>query len=232
LAEADLNARHDVSYSLSRLGYFELARPVLLANYRYMLAHHVLSEAFYALLLLMSNAICTGALLEAADWLQQAENSLPIAGLPTQRRAGMYSTKANLAIYAGRYDEAEALVNELCDLFPIVQTPRFGAITSSLKVRIEVARGRCAAVTALVAQLQNAYDRGGHLGGQDHLVEALWCAAYSAGNSAAASELLAGYLTSRRRELTSPDASLRLVTRVDPAWDQYRATASSVTASH
>jgi hypothetical protein len=220
LAEANLNARHDASYALSRLGHFALARPVLLANRRYMLAHHVLSEAAHALLLLVSDALCTGDLSEAADWLQQAESSLSITGLPTQRRTGIYSAKANLALYAGKFDEAEALINEVSDQYPIAQTPRFRAITLSLKVRIMTARGDSAAIAALTGELRRTYDSAGHLGGQDHLVEALWCAAHSAGNKDDASKLLTEYLSSRRRELTPPEASLRLTTASDSAWDR------------
>ncbi len=227
LTEANVIARHDVSYALYRLGHFELARPVLLAHHRYMLEHHVLSEALYALLLLMSSAISTGDLSEAADWLQQAEHSLSITGLPTQRRAGIYSVKATLALYASRFDEAERLVNEVCDNFPIVQTPRFGAIASSLKLRIKAARGDSATLTVLVAELQQTYERSGHLGDQDHVVEALWCAANSAGHANDASKLLIEYLSSRRREQTPPDASLRLTTASDPAWQQYSCRAPS-----
>jgi ATP/maltotriose-dependent transcriptional regulator MalT len=221
LAEANLNAQHDVSYALSRLGHFELVRPVLLANYQYMLAHHVLSEAVYALLLLVGCAICTGDLSEAADWLQEAENSFAIAGVPTQRKAGVYSAKANLALYAGRLDEAEAIVNEMCDRYRIVQTPRFGAIALSLKVLIKTSRGDAAAVAALAPELHRAYERAGHLGGQDHLVEALWSAAHCAGHPADASKLLIEYLCSRRRELTPPEAPLRSATATDSAWDLY-----------
>jgi hypothetical protein len=212
LAQANLNTRHDVSYILSRLGHFALARPVLLENHRFMLAHHVLSEAIYALLLLVNNALCAGDLSEAADWLEQAENSTSINGLPSQRRSGLYSAKANMALYAGRFEEAEALVDQLCDHFPIVQMPRFAAVVSSLRVRIQTARGDVATVAALVNELQRAYERGGHLGDQDHVVEALWCAAHSAGRSIDASNLLYEYLSSRRRERTAPEASLRLTT--------------------
>jgi hypothetical protein len=73
--------------------------------------------------------------------------------------------------------------------------------------------------------LQRTYQRAGHLGGHDHLVEALWCAAHGSGNPADASKLLSEYLSSRRRELTQPEASLRSVTASDSAWERYCAPA-------
>jgi hypothetical protein len=186
-----------------------------------MLAHHVFSEAAYSLTLLLANAISLGDYPEAFDWLQQAENAFSIAGLATQRRAGIYSAKANLALSAGRLDEADAIVSEMCGRYPIVQTPRFGAVATSLALRIKVARGDVAAIAPLVAELQHAYDYGGHLGSQDHIVEALWCAAHATGHANDASTLLTDYLSLRRREHGPPEASLRSVTASDSAWDLY-----------
>ena len=221
LVEANLKARHDASYALHRLGHFELARPVLLANYHYMLAHHVLSEAVYSLTILLANAISLGNYLEAADWLHQAENTVSIAAYAAQRKAGIYSAKANLALSAGRLDEAEAIVAEMCDRYHIVRTPRYGAVAASFSLRIMVARGDATGVAPLVAELQHAYDCGGHLGSQDHIVEALWCAAHATGQVTDASKLLAEYLSLRRREHGPPEASLRSVTASDSAWHLY-----------
>jgi hypothetical protein len=221
LEEDSLSARRDAGYALSRLGRFECARPVLLANYQFMLAHHVLGEAAYALALLGDNAICVGNVAEAVDWIQRADNCHSLTGVATKRRAGVLSAKASLAIDGGRIDEAEAIVDELWDRYPVVRTPRLGAVAMSLRMRIKLARGDSAAVAALAVELQRSYERGSHLGGQDHVVEALWCAAHSIGNGAYATKLLAEYLNSRRREKTPPEASLRTTTASDPAWGGY-----------
>jgi DNA-binding SARP family transcriptional activator len=222
LSQSSLRARHDVGYALSRLGHFSVAKPVLLANYRFMLAHHVLSEAFYSALLLADNALFAGDLNEAADWLANAESDTAVSELRKQQRAaGLYSTKANLALVTNALDEADALVSELCDRYPIVRTPRFGGIVAALKIRIKAARGHSLVLDPLVSELRDAYCRGGHLGGQDHIVEALWQVARSASDSSGASRLLTEYLGFRRRELTPPDSSLRTSTAADVAWNQY-----------
>jgi DNA-binding SARP family transcriptional activator len=221
LVDDSLTARHDASYSLSRLSHFELLRPVALTNYRFMLAHHVTSEALFALVLLVDSAVCTGDLPEAASWLQEAERSLSIARVPTQRKVGLYPAQATLALSAGKLDEAEAIVSDAWNHYPIVRAPRYAAVASAIKLRIKMARGDDIAVSALVPDLQHAYERGGHLGNQDLIVEALWCATYGAGKQAVASKLLTDYLTSRRRELTPPEVSLRLATAADEAWDRY-----------
>jgi DNA-binding SARP family transcriptional activator len=222
LAQSSLSARHEASYALSRLGHFALAKPVLLANYHFMFAHHVLTEAVYALMLLADNAMCTGDLPQAAVWLEKAEGSLSVDDLRTDgRAAGIYSTKASLALLTGRLDEADALVNAMCERYPIVGTPRFGSIAAALKVRIKAARGMALASDPLAGELRDAYSRGAHLGGQDHIVEALWHVFRSSGDIEGASQLLSDYLSRHRREVTPTEAPLRLGTAADAVWRNY-----------
>ena len=73
-----------------------------------------------------------------------------------------------------------------------------------------------------VASLQDLYLKGCKLGGQDTVVEALWCARVLAGNGDGASELLLDYLTHHRRERSQPDWSLRHTTAADDAWNVHQ----------
>jgi hypothetical protein len=69
-----------------------------------------------------------------------------------------------------------------------------------------------------IEELAGAYHRGCILGRQDTIVEALWLAYNSRGEGARASALLRDYLSSKRREVSMPEWSLRRSTRDDTTW--------------
>ena len=68
-----------------------------------------------------------------------------------------------------------------------------------------------------LASLETLYERGRKLGGQDSIVETLWCARIICDDVPAASDLLHDYLTLYRRDDSPPDWSLRFVTAADEA---------------
>jgi hypothetical protein len=222
LAQSTIMARHDVGYSLSRMGHYDRAKPILVANYRFMLTHHVSSEAVYSLLLLAENALSQGALSEAEDWLIDAERMIATDESRTHASlVGLYSARASLALMTGRLADAERLIAEVRDRQPIVRTPRFFGLSSALTIRILAARGVSLTSHPLVEELRDLYARAGHLGGQDSIVEALWLAERAVGEADRATLLLEEYLFSRRREMTRPEWSLCSATARERVWHCY-----------
>jgi hypothetical protein len=208
LEQATGLARQYAAFALSRIGARDLAGPVLRADYEYMARRHVHSEALYSLILLAENAIADGAMSEAADWLVRAERAVRSEEPGTNyyySNAAYFSAAANLAIIEGRLEDAEALLGEARKRYPILSSPRLVAMQAALLVRLKLARGKPVDRDPDYLLLQESYRRGGHLGGQDLIVDTLWQATSSRGLHGEADALLAHYLRERRRERTRPE---------------------------
>jgi hypothetical protein len=201
-------ARHYAAFALSRMGARELALPILRADYEYMAQRHVRSEALYSLILLAENAIADGAFADAHAWLTMADDAVR-HGEPLTNyyysNAAYFSAAANLAIIENRLDDAQALLSEANSRYPVACSPRLVSVQAALEVRLRVASGASVDHDPNYLLLQDLYAKGGHLGGQDFIVDTLWHALVSRGRRVDANHLLAEYLNKRRRERTRPE---------------------------
>jgi hypothetical protein len=201
------------------MGHWAAVRPVLLSNYQFMAARNVASEALYNLTLLAENALNSGDFVDASAWLTKAASIVA-----NDERATEYSlvayfvAAATLALYEARPHDAEALLAQAQGRYPVLTAPRVRAVHLSLLLRIQASRGQSAVNQEHRSELARLYEQGGHLGGNDGVVEALWRTEVLCGSRHAASELLRRYLLEKRRETTPHDWSLRTTTAADPAW--------------
>jgi hypothetical protein len=220
ISQIAVQRRRNIAYSLMRLGHYEKAKPVLRSDYEFMTKKHVPSEAAYRMVLLGEVALHEGDFEEAGLWIDRLGQM--VAGEPTLAtaiQAGYYSAAAELALHEKRFDRAQRFAELACRRYPAVSTARYAAIASSIQLRIELGRDGRAASEESVTELNSLYRRGGHLGMQDEVVEALWLAATLSGRSEEASRQLVHYLAVRRRETGPPRWSLRSTTATDPAWN-------------
>lgn len=214
LAQTAVMARRNAAFALLRMGYRAKASTILLADYSYMSSHHVMSEAAYSLLLLADISLCDGNVVHAASWLRDATPLIRSTLNHRTVQTGYYSAAASFALLEGRLDDAQALISEARERYPAIGL-RYRAVALSLSLRVRAARGSILQSDPELRELIRLYGLGGHLGGQDPIVEALWLADQQQG-----SNLLGSYLSSRRRELTPPEASLRLSTKRDKIWQE------------
>jgi len=220
LTQAAVSARRNAAFALSRLGLRTKALPVLLADYQFMSSHHVASEAAYSALLLADNSLCESDVAGAATWLRKVSPLIEATPKFHLVQAGYHSACASVALLEGRLSDAERLIDDRCrECF--MPGLRYRAVDLALRLKVRVAGGRSTATDPDLRELKSLYDLGGRLGGQDSIVEALWLA-----NRESGSELLAGYLLTRRRELSPPEPSLRMTTQQDGFWSRYRAAIS------
>ena len=215
LAQTAVNARRNAAFALSRMGFRNRAYPVLLADYRFMSAHHVASEAAYSLLLLADIALCDGDVAAASNWLREATPLVTTSPLIHSVQAGYYSAAASVALLEGRTADAENLIVNARGRYPAIGL-RYRALDLSLRLRVKAARGCNARSDPDLDELRRLYELGASLGGQDPIVEALWLA-----GEQGRSGMLSEYLLGRRRELTAPEVSLRQTTERDRAWQLF-----------
>jgi DNA-binding SARP family transcriptional activator len=219
ISQAAVRYRRNIAYALMRLGWVDLARDVLVADYEFMMSRHVTSEAVYRMILLSEVAIYRGDLEDARIWIDRLGGLVAQDGAyAAPMQAGYFSIAAELALCEERLDQAEAFVDEARRTYPAISSARYAAIELSLRLRIQLRRDGRPTADDIVPKLNDLYLRGRHLGAQDTVVEALWLAKLMAGRADAASNLLRDYLAFRRRELRAPVWTLRSTTASDPAW--------------
>ena len=196
------------------------ARSILEADYHFMTTHAIRSEALYAASLLTEIAIGEGDFCAADYWF--SETGRQVRGNSAHKlspNSGYYSSAALLAMMQGRYGDAEQLIARTQTEDARMQTARYEAICCALSLRLCVMRGDIHAHQDLVARLNELYTRGRSLGGQDTVVEQLWCVEILAGREQAASALLSTYLSEYRREPFPLEWLLRHTTAADETWN-------------
>jgi hypothetical protein len=185
-----------------------------------MLAHHVITEAAYSVLLLADNAVSDGDITSASRWLDEARDLVSHESDGTMVHAAYYSASAAIAILEGRLAHAMHLIDEADSRFPSVALPRYKAFVMAVRVKAELST-KHASRDSNLSELRRLYALGRCLGGQDFVVEALWAAARAEGRDEDASTLLREYMTRHRRELGPPDASLLATTASDSFWKEH-----------
>ena len=221
-------ARRFASYSLYRLMLAADARVILEADYDFMSANGIRSEALYAASLLTEIAIAEGDFEGAEYWF--GESGRQLRGASAHRLApnsGYYSSAALFLMRQGRYHDAAASIAMPQKEDSRMRTARYEAICIALTLRLRLLTGEVSSHPDLVARLRELYERGRALGGQDTIVELLWCADVVGGREQEASNLLGDYLGIYRRERLQAEWSLRHTTAADAAWLQVLATSSN-----
>lgn len=226
LTQATVNARRNVAFALSRMGLRSRANPVLTADYRFMAAHHVSSEAAYSALLLADHSLADGCTETASRWIDKAGTLVNKEPGYQSLQASYLTAVASVAVEEGRFEDAESVIAEAYEQFPAEGFQRFRSVVLAIRIKVQLARGLSALSFSDLEELQALYALGGHLGAQDSIVEALWLSEYAQGDAYQASVLLIEYLCERRRELGPPEASLRATTGADRAWSAWDALKS------
>jgi hypothetical protein len=219
MSEQCRTARRFASYAFYRLMRHADAKTLLLEDYAFMSSKGVRSEALYAASLLTEIEIAAGQFESARTWFREVDMQLNGGSAhKLSPNSGYYSSAALFAMMDGRHSEAERLLAIPLAEDPRMHTPRYEAILTALRLRSYVMKDTMASERALVSRLWQLYSKGRSLGGQDTIVEMLWCAEIIDGRSLEASELLRTYLTEHRREGLPIEWSLRATTAADEAW--------------
>ena len=214
-------ARRFSSYALYRLMRHQSARGLLEKDYAYMSSRGVRSEALYAASLLTEIEIASGDFEAARGWFKEVDAQLQVgAAHKLSRNSGYYSSAALFALMDGKHDEAVRLLGIPLREDPRMRTPRYEAILTALRLRSRLMCGTIDEEAALVSRLAELYQMGKNLGGQDTVVELLWCAHVLSGNLLNANKLLQSYLSTFRREAYPAEWLLRTTTAADEAWLQ------------
>jgi tetratricopeptide (TPR) repeat protein len=222
ISQAAVRNRRNIAYALMRLGWLDLAKEVLVADYEFMMSRHVTTEAVYRMILLAEISVAQGNLKDAKLWIDRVGKLVAQDGAcGAAMQAGHFSIAAELALRENRLDEAEAFVDAACRNYPAISSARYSAVELSQRLRIYLVRDRRPVHGEMVSKLKDLYGRGRHLGAQDSVVEALWLAEVSAGRAGSASNLLCDYLSVRRRESRAPEWALRSTTASDPVWRDF-----------
>lgn len=232
LSQAAIGSRRNAGNALSRMGFYDLAQPLLSADYDFMRDHHVTTEALYKVMLLAEACLRKGHLADAHAWLREGNMLLSMEPQARALEPGLYSTAASLAIIEGKLREAEELINDASLHYPAIGSPRFAAIALSLRLKVQLAQGNRSWDRVALEQLKMLYQRGGHLGAQDMIVETLWLAETHDSNPRSASELLYDYVVVRRREKGAVDWTLRTTTASDSAWNTIAMEAERTRKGH
>jgi hypothetical protein len=186
-----------------------------------MMSHRKYSEALYAASMRADVAIAVGEFDVARFWFAKGESvTRGVSAQLLNPHAGARGTAGVLAMLLGHYDEAAAHFLEAQRYYSIMAAARLHAVVLGHLLRNEQLRSQ-ANLDGHVTQLRDLYGRGKSLGGQDTIVEALWCALTLDGDSKSASLLLSEYLSMHRREQSLPEWSLRNAAAADDAWHAY-----------
>lgn len=221
LDEACRTARRFASYSLYRMLNNSEARIILEHDYSFMASHGIRSEALYASSLLTELAINEGDFTGAREWF--AETEAQLRGGSARKLApnsGYYSSAAVLAMMRGRYREAESFISAPQAEDARMRTARYEALCLALTVRLQMMQGDHRTCRKPIDRLRELFVRGCSLGGQDSIVEQLWCSDILDKGESPASEALSAYLLTHRRESGHCEWFLRHTTAADRAWDQ------------
>ena len=214
-------SRSFAAYAFYRLRCWQKAIALCEDTYDFMSRHRAASHALYSASLLAEMAVTEGRLSDAAVWLGRANAAAGgTAPHKISPSSGLYYASSVLSMMEGRYDDAEHFYLAPESNFPILAAARNKAVSTAIGLRIRQLRGDTESMTGELTSLESLYERGRTLGGQDSIVEALWCARIMSGDVPGASGLLHDYLTLHRREISEPDWSLRFVTGADDAWQR------------
>lgn len=216
LTQAAVAARRNAAVALSRIGFSSQAAPILAADYRFMSAHRVASEAAYCALLLGDASLSGGDLRAATSWLHEASVLMNNEPQAQALQAGYHYAVASLAVSVGNCEEAHRLVDLARIHYPAIGV-RYQAVALSLRLKVRALAGKNVHSDPEVSILETLFQQGAKLGAQDAIVEALWLV-YHVNDPERASVFLTDYLRNQRRELGEPESSLRLTTSGDRAW--------------
>ena len=214
-------ARRFASYALYRMLSNREARVALQDDYEFMASHAIRSEALYSSSLLTEIAINEGDFSDARAWF--AETEIHLRGASAHKLApnsGYYSSAAILAMMNGRYREAELLISAPQAEDARMHTARYEALCLALAVRLHMMRGNDELCHKPIDRLKELFERGCSLGGQDSIVEQLWCFDILSKGECFASEALDTYLLTHRRESGPCEWFFRHTTAADCAWDR------------
>ena len=212
-------ARRFASFALYRLLRHNQASDLLAQDYEYMSSRGIKSEAIYAASLLTEIDIAKGDFDSARAWFHKVENEVK-GGIAYKLspNSGYYSSAALFAMLAGDYARADELLAIPLTADPRMRTRRYEAVLTALRLRCAHLSGAMSASVALTERLRELHALGRSFGGQDTIVEMLWCADIYAGREKQASAFLETYLMHHRREIPSAEWSLRSTTSVDEVW--------------
>lgn len=233
ILETSMRARTFAAFALYRLRDSLSAGRACEQTFEFMSAHGVLSEAVYAASLRTEIAIADGEFEIAREWLLKSRVAAR-SGTPHQvsPNSGFYANAGVLAMRDGRYDEAEDFLLFPLREYAILSAARYRAVSIALSLRLRQLRGDDMQGCSDLPILSSLFARGRNLGGQDAVVEALWCALMLNGETHEASKLLSDYLTIHRRERSQPEWSLRNTTAADDAWLSYAPSRAKTAFSH
>jgi DNA-binding SARP family transcriptional activator len=211
-------ARRFAAFALYRMLHTTEARRIIEADYRLVHEHSIWSEALYASSLLTEIAISDGDFVAARSW--HSETSALLKGTEAHKLApnsGYSSSAAMLAMMDGQYSAAEAII-ALPQEHGRMRSARYEAIRGALRLRLYMLQGRLLDYPGLITRLRELYGRGRSFGGQDTIVEVLWCHEVLQGDPASASQLLGDYLDVYRKESAGPEWLIRHTTAADSVW--------------
>ena len=228
LDRATVSARRNAAFALSRLGLRAIANPILLADFHYMSAHRVTSEAAYNVLLLADHTLADGDVESAAGWLSHATALVADNPHIHSLQASYYSCAACVALARGHFEEAEDLIQHGRKRHPTVGLPRYQAIALAIRIKAQIGMGMTSPAQQDVELLQHLYDLGAPLGAQDPVAESVWICQRLNGKADAASATLTRYLECTRRELGPPEASLRATTLSETCWNNPKSSRQTV----
>ncbi|MEO7456781.1 MAG: AAA family ATPase [Gemmatimonadaceae bacterium] len=219
-SDAIINSRHFAAYSLYRMRSSTEAARIAEDNYSFMLSVKLFGEALYSASLRSEIAITEGDFDCASEWLTRADTAA--RGVPPHQlspNSGYHANAGILAMLDGRYEEAERLLLAPQRDYALLASARYRAASIALILRLKRRRGDdTTSLRADIEELRELYVKGRHFGGQDSVVEALWCADRAEGHDSEATAMLRDYLTTHRRENCRAEWFFRTATASDPAW--------------
>ncbi|MEP6729283.1 MAG: AAA family ATPase [bacterium] len=219
--ECATRARTYAAFAYYRMRETSKSRELCEAEYAFMKASGAFQSALYAASLLTEIAITDGDFVSATKWLETENAGYGVVSQRPHSPSLCYcANAAELAMMRGAFDEAERFVAPLAGN-SLLSAPRLKAVSLALLIRLQQRRAETKVAGADVALLFDLYQKGCDLGGQDAVVEALWCCEIITGNATGASRLLRDYLANHRRERGRPDWSLRHTTAADDAWVEF-----------
>jgi hypothetical protein len=221
-SEISSSARSFAAFAFHRLRDAHRASLIAEESFAFVSERGALSEALYFASLRTDVAITEGDFEAARLWLDKSDE-VARGGLPSKLspNSGYYANAGVLSMREGRYAEAEEFFRFPLREYSILAAARYRAISIAISLRLRQLSGQEIADGETVGLLAQLYDKGRNMGGQDTIVETLWCAYVMSGEEQTASELLRDYLATHRRERSLPEWSLRHTTAADMAWQAY-----------
>ena len=219
VVEESIRARNFAAFAFYRLRALDDAVSLCDASYDFMKSRGVLNHALYSASLRTEIALTSGNFALASEWLAKAEQAA--GGIEPHQlspNSGLYSNAGILAMMEGRFEDAERFVFAPEKDYSILAAARYRAVSCAISVRLRQRRATNDITDPEIAALELLYLKGRNLGGQDIVVEALWCALVLRGATKEASRMLSEYLKLHRREPGEPDWSLMHATAADDAW--------------